>query len=143
MKHVFVVVLAFAMIFAGCSAQESQDVEMPTEDMGSSQEPIVEGDSEPDVTVSFVGRNFEYEDEQGNINPTITVQQGDLVRIEYTTESGFHDVVIDEFGGTEQVGADAGLQVLEFVADQAGEFEYYCSVGSHRAQGMFGTFIVE
>jgi len=32
---------------------------------------------------------------------------------------------------------------VTFVADKTGTFEYYCSVGNHRAQGMVGKLIVE
>jgi plastocyanin len=127
------------------------------ESSGPADEPIESTDSETrpadgvqapdlqeaDVVISLMGRNFEYVDEAGNVNPTITVQEGDVVRVEYATESGFHDFVIDAFGATEKVRNDAGVQILEFTADQAGEFEYYCSVGSHRGQGMYGSFIVE
>ena len=34
-------------------------------------------------------------------------------------------------------------EVLEFTADKAGSFEYYCSVGEHKAMGMVGTLKVE
>jgi len=32
---------------------------------------------------------------------------------------------------------------VEFTADTPGEFEYYCSVGQHRANGQVGKLIVE
>lgn len=32
---------------------------------------------------------------------------------------------------------------VTFVADETGTFEYYCSVGNHRGQGMIGKLIVE
>lgn len=42
---------------------------------------------------------------------------------------------------TTQVNTGATTSV-EFVADQVGNFEYYCSVGQHRANGMVGTLTV-
>ena len=33
-------------------------------------------------------------------------------------------------------------QTITFVADKTGGFEFYCSVGNHRAMGMVGTLIV-
>src|SRR3989344_4573926 len=76
-------------------------------------------------------------------NPDIKVKEGDKVRIEFTSSEGFHDWVVDEFGAkTEKVSA-GGSSSVEFVADKKGTFEYYCSVGQHRANGMFGKFIVE
>lgn len=153
-NKVFLVLFVLAIgVFAGCASEApvqdqpaEDDIDTPNEDVQESpnqQAPNEESQtSEPDVTLSFTGENFVFY-HNGEENPTVTVQEGDLVRIEYETTSGFHDWVVDEFGATEQVGADAGVQVLEFVADQTGEFEYYCSVGSHRQQGMFGTLIVE
>ena len=76
-------------------------------------------------------------------NPDIRVKQGDRVRIEFVSTEGFHDWALDEFGAaTERV--NPGTQTsIEFVADRKGTFEYYCSVGKHRANGMKGKFIVE
>lgn len=73
----------------------------------------------------------------------IRVQEGDTVTINFTSADGFHDFVIDEFGAaTERVSTGKSSSVT-FVADKKGTFEYYCSVGSHRAMGMAGTLIVE
>jgi len=32
---------------------------------------------------------------------------------------------------------------FQFVADKAGTFQYYCSVGNHKAMGMVGTLTVQ
>ncbi len=37
----------------------------------------------------------------------------------------------------------SGKTFVEFTADKKGTFEYYCSVGEHRVNGMKGKFIVE
>ena len=76
-------------------------------------------------------------------NPDIKIKQGDKVRIEFTSSEGFHDWVVDEFNAaTAQVRPGTPTSV-EFTADKKGTFEYYCSVGSHRASGMKGKLIVE
>ena len=76
-------------------------------------------------------------------NPEIRVKEGDKVRIDFTSEEGFHDWRLDEFGAaTEKVNPGTPTSV-EFVANKKGTFEYYCSVGKHRALGMKGVFIVE
>lgn len=71
------------------------------------------------------------------------VNKGDTVRIVFKNAEGKHDWVIDEFNARTAI-LDAGEEeTIEFVADQTGSFEYYCSVGSHRAQGMKGTLTVK
>jgi nitrous oxide reductase len=72
----------------------------------------------------------------------ITVNKGDLVRIKITVTGGMHDFKIDEF----DVYSDTPLDketVIEFVADEAGEFIYYCTKPGHRANGHWGTLIVK
>lgn len=81
------------------------------------------------------GTNFKFSPE------LVSVKKGDTVRIKFVNSQGFHDFVIDEFKvATPQIRE--GEAVVEFVADKAGSFEYYCSVGSHRAMGMKGTLQV-
>ncbi len=76
-------------------------------------------------------------------NPDIKVKEGDKVRIEFTSSEGLHDWKVDEFNAaTKRVNPGASSSV-EFVANKKGTFEYYCSVGQHRANGMKGKLIVE
>lgn len=71
------------------------------------------------------------------------VKKGDTVTVTFVNKEGFHDWVLDEFNAkTNQIKAGES-ETITFVADQAGTFEYYCSVGQHRAQGMVGNLIVE
>lgn len=73
----------------------------------------------------------------------IRVKKGDTVTINLTNSDGFHDWVVDEFSvATDKIKKGEKTSVT-FVASEAGTFEYYCSVGSHRAQGMVGKLIVE
>ncbi|HLC31158.1 MAG TPA: plastocyanin/azurin family copper-binding protein [Candidatus Nanoarchaeia archaeon] len=76
-------------------------------------------------------------------NPDIKVKKGDKIRIEFTSSEGFHDWKLDEFNAaTAKINA-GGSSSVEFIADKTGTFEYYCSVGQHRANGMKGKLIVE
>lgn len=71
------------------------------------------------------------------------VKKGDTVKINFINDGGTHDFTLDEFGV--KIGPIQGGETksAEFVADKAGTFEYYCSVGSHRAMGQKGTLIVD
>ncbi len=54
-----------------------------------------------------------------------------------------HDWVVDEFDAKIAQVAAGKTTSVEFVADKTGTFEYYCSVGKHRQNGMVGKLIVE
>lgn len=73
----------------------------------------------------------------------IRVKKGDTVKIAFTNKMGTHDWVIDEFNARTKVLGAGQTETIQFVADKTGTFEYYCSVGNHRAQGMKGNLIVE
>lgn len=85
---------------------------------------------------TVTGSNFKFDPS------TITVKKGDKVKITFVNSAGFHDWVLDGYAKTKQINGGA-QEVVEFTADKAGSFEYYCSVGQHRAQGMKGTLIVQ
>ncbi|MBU0758507.1 MAG: cupredoxin domain-containing protein [Nanoarchaeota archaeon] len=93
-------------------------------------------------TFVMTGVNFRFFMD-GMENPELRVKKGDKVVIEFQSTDGFHDFVIDEFNAaTDRVNTGETTSV-EFIADKTGTFEYYCSVGQHRANGMFGTLVVE
>lgn len=73
----------------------------------------------------------------------LRVKVGDTVTINLASSGGFHDWVVDEFGAATDKIQAGGSTSVTFVADKAGTFEYYCSIGSHRAHGMVGKLIVE
>lgn len=90
-----------------------------------------------DVTIDVEGVNYSFS------KTSIEVNEGDVVRINFQSKGGFHDWVVDEFNAhTDQVNPGT-LTSVTFIADKAGTFEYYCSVGQHRAHGMVGKLIVK
>ncbi len=82
------------------------------------------------------GRNFSFMPASMNVN------KGDTVRVTFKNIDGFHDFVIDEFSASTKKIRSGEQETIEFVANSSGTFEYYCSVGSHRAQGMVGVLTV-
>jgi len=73
----------------------------------------------------------------------IRVKKGDTVKITLNNTGGMHDWMVAEFNAKTKQITDGQTDTISFVADKAGEFEYYCSVGNHRAMGMVGKLIVE
>lgn len=71
----------------------------------------------------------------------ISVKKGDHIRIKVTNTGGMHDFTLDEFGVKEELPLNQEV-VIDFTADKAGTFQYYCSKPGHRAGGQWGTFTV-
>jgi nitrosocyanin len=74
---------------------------------------------------------------------TITVKKGEKVKIIMKSVDMMHDFNIDELGVKIPITKSGETSTVEFTAEQVGSFEYYCSVGQHRANGQIGTITVE
>ena len=77
------------------------------------------------------------------VQSEIRVNEGDTIRLTFENTGGRHDWVLDEFDAATEVIRGGESETIEFTADEAGEYEFYCSVPGHRQAGMWGTFIVE
>lgn len=99
------------------------------------------GTMEKSEVKEFTLDSFEF----GYDQKTITVKKGETVRITLTNSGKMpHDWIVDEFTGAKTKMIKNGeTDTVTFVADKAGTFEYYCSVGKHRANGMVGKLVVE
>jgi plastocyanin len=76
----------------------------------------------------------------------IEAEAGEIVTVKLTNAEGFHDFVIDELDvQSEQINeGDETMVTFTIPEDASGEtYEFYCSVGNHRAQGMVGTLRVK
>lgn len=83
------------------------------------------------------GQNFSFSMKE------IRVKKGDRVKIVFQNTGGTHDWVVGEFNARTPITQTGQTAEIEFVADQVGTFEFYCSVGQHRQMGMVGKLIVE
>ncbi len=72
----------------------------------------------------------------------MNVIKWDKVIIHIKTTSGMHNFNLDEFNIHSETPKDETTTV-EFIADQTGSFQYYCSKPGHRAAGHWGTLIVD
>lgn len=71
----------------------------------------------------------------------ITVKKGDKVKINVTVTAGNHDFNIDEYEIHQTTPLDEQV-TIEFTADKAGTFTYYCSMPGHRMNGHWGILNV-
>lgn len=105
--------------------------------------PAVETAKKAGASVKEVSLNSYYDDKGAWFSvKEIKVKEGDVVRVKVTNTKGMHDFVIDEFGVSKETPLNEEV-VIEFVADKAGTYEYYCSKPGHRARGQVGKLIVE
>jgi len=146
MKTALIVVLVLAVLGGGYWYMKSYSapVMQPTDYSGMQATPTSEaGDAmmETGETKAFTLDAYEF----GYDQKTLTVNNGDTVKITLTNSGTMmHDWIVDEFSGAKTKQIKKGqTDTITFVADQAGTFEYYCSVGTHRANGMVGKLIVQ
>lgn len=119
---------------------ETDDSMMDDDDsMEKTADAMMDGNQEAsaDVELDVTGVNFAFSQEE------IRVKKWQTVTINFESTEGFHDWVVDEFAAATQKVNPGTPTSVTFVADTAWEFEYYCSVGAHRANGMVGRLIVE
>lgn len=113
-------------------AQQTQITAIPSSDSAA-----IELTEEEIKEFTISARDFEYDVAEMRVNV------GDTVRVTLVNEGGMHDWVVDEFDSRTEILQTGETETVEFVADTAGIFEYYCSVMSHRQMGMVGALIVE
>lgn len=73
----------------------------------------------------------------------IKVNVGDKVRITYKNMKGQHNLALDEFKVKTKLLNAGEEETVEFAADKAGTYEFYCPVPGHRPAGMEGMLVVE
>ena len=119
----------------GLETNSTANNEMTPTSTGSTQ-PVPPPDQATVREFTVFGNNYSF-------NPSkITVKKGDIVKITFKDDDGFHDLKIDGYNVATQRVNTGGESSVQFVALKSGSFEYYCSVDSHREKGMKGTFTV-
>ena len=136
-KVILLGLIGAVLITSGCmdSTQEEpvDDMDMPEESGGS------EVSADRTVTISG-GPGIEYNTSEVN------VEAGETVRFIYTHEGGRHDLVLEENGqrvaGTEVLTTEGATGSFTYTFEEGGNYQFYCSVGTHRAQGMEGNIVL-
>ncbi len=113
----------------------SQDSQTEKETATSTTKPTE--DKEGTSTIVVNATNYKFDP------TTIIVKKGETVTIVLKNQDGLHDLKIDEFNVATKKLRGGEEETISFVADKSGTFEYYCSVGQHRAMGMKGSFVVQ
>lgn len=137
MKNYVLSALIAVLLVSGCT-QQAGEVTATTTTTAT----VVTSGTGNVVTFNLTGENFAFFLGSAK-NPVLRVKEGDTVRIELDVNDMRHDWRVDALSAATEVVPAGQSTFVEFVAGRKGTFEYYCSVGEHRANGMKGTIIVE
>src|SRR3989344_1013833 len=151
MKKIIVLIIIIGVVILIWSyGQNPTPTTTSGEDLGATLgitptgEGVITTPPTPDTTIAANVKEFTVISGNFSFTPkTLEVNQGDTVKIIFQNANGTHALKIDEFNvAIKQIKAGES-ETVEFVADKTGIFEYYCSIGNHRAMGMVGTLTVK
>lgn len=137
-----VIAIAGGLFFVmGNKNQAGEDSMAPVEEVmtDDTMEESTEGATMEDgdiVSVTMEAGSFYFKPN------TISAKLGQTVRVTVNSVSMQHDFVIDELGVKSAVLPSGKSETVEFVASEVGNFEFYCSIGNHKQQGMVGVLTV-
>ena len=142
-NKVVAVVVVVVVVLGGFFLFKDRGI-APTELEVNNVMPIPGSDTEEMIAEIAAVREFNVTGLPFSFTPnTMVVDKGDTVKITFKNNGGTHDFRIDEFSGAATRIINSGEEeTITFVVDKTGVFEYYCSVGNHRAMGMIGTLTV-
>jgi len=92
---------------------------------------------DPQTLIMVEGGSFYYKPNE------IKIKVGEKVKLTLNSVDMMHDFVIDALNIRTPIVKSGETGTVEFTVDTPGEYEFYCSVGQHRANGMVGKLIVE
>lgn len=145
-KKVFVSVIVFGFTLTACTQQKVSSLPKPSVVVSSaataaSPLAVVHASgaamAQPTKTFTVSGAKFKF-------TPAIlTVKKGDVVKVIFKSEDIMHDFTLPDFKVASKTISAGQEDSVTFTADKTGTFQFYCSVGNHKAMGMVGKLIVE
>ncbi|HCM81787.1 MAG: Blue (Type 1) copper domain-containing protein [Microgenomates group bacterium GW2011_GWC1_43_11] len=144
MKKIITILGIMAFVVLGAAVYYNYTIKSA---LGSTNSQAIELPVPTSVTLQPIARSstkeFTITGKSFSFTPnSMKVNQGDTVKITFINEEGFHDFVLDEFQVRTKQIQKGQQETVQFIADKAGSFEFYCSVGTHRQMGMKGTLEV-
>ena len=137
-KLILLGLIGAVLLTSGCmdSTQEA-----PVDNMDVPEETGEETQASVDRTITISGGpGVTYNTSE------VDVEAGETVRFVYTHEGGRHDLVLEENGqrvaGTEVLTTEGATDSFTYTFEEGGSYQFYCSVGTHRAQGMEGDIVL-
>lgn len=126
-------ILTLVLIGAGCNSSESRENSKTNTEQQTSSIP----NNEPVKEFTVTAKNWQFDP------GTMTVNQGDRVRLKITSIDVAHSFMLKEYNLNAKLEPNE-TQTIEFIADKAGTFSFRCGVPcgeGHRE--MTGTLVVK
>jgi nitrosocyanin len=154
MNRTIIVIVLLAILLGGFALVQSQKKVTQTSPAETTTQPSAMMQPSGAMSPAATGegammkagevKEFTVEGKNFSFSPsTLTVNKGDTVKITFKNSGGMHDFVLDEFNVKTKPIESGASETVSFTANKAGTFNYYCSVGNHRAMGMQGTLTVK
>jgi plastocyanin len=127
-----------AVVAAGALAQAAGMRDLHADELAAPDDdaPAEAEEGAPEGALVWVAVDIAYEQAPSS------AEAGELTFFLDNQGGIFHDVVIEEAGDVEVVGAEGGQTDTGTITLEAGTYTYYCSVPGHREAGMVGTMEV-
>ncbi len=145
MKNTYIAIIVLIILGVGAwfLLGVNKQAEAPTSETPEANMPAPDTNTDKNEPEKEVVKKFTVSGQNFSFTPSdLAVNKGDKVKITFKNLDGTHDFLVDEFSVNSGLVPVGGQKTVEFTADKIGSFQYYCSVGSHRAMGMWGTLIV-
>ncbi|MFT4261247.1 MAG: plastocyanin/azurin family copper-binding protein [Candidatus Woesearchaeota archaeon] len=113
---------------------DSEELIMDENEESTEEETIAQNGEVRQVTVR--GGSFYFEPN------LIEVEVGETLEIVFENDGGVHDLVIPSLGIGTSIINTGESESFTYTFNEAGTFDFECSVGSHAANGMVGRVIV-
>jgi heme/copper-type cytochrome/quinol oxidase subunit 2 len=134
--------LVIGISLSGCSLLARTSLNLPdasnkvdyNEQNATITAPIVTNNAHK--SFNLVAYNFFYSENK------LIVNKGDVVTIYLTSQDGLHDFTMDGIPIQSTVFGPNEKTVVSFIADKAGEFQYFSSLGEQKQLGLAGRLIV-
>ncbi len=123
-KIIIWLILIFTLLILGCSNNSLEDKKAPSEFTGE----IIELDIE--------AYSWGFNQNLQKIN------RGDKVRLKLTSSDGTHGVTMPDFGVYSNPISPGGEEIIEFIADKTGSFNFFCNMPCGQGHGMMQGSIV-
>lgn len=148
-KYFLISLLAVLVLVVACSPVEELDeiivddevvdAEVPQEEEEQQDEIAPESDENLEQEIRVIQVDGEHRSFTPNL---ISIEVGETIEFVFNNLQGTHDFVIPELGvGTDIIGTGQTDSFI-YTFEEAGEFDFECTVGNHAAEGMVGRIVV-